>query len=220
HRAVAAGRAPPADARYEGPVLPAAPLPDRVRERSARASAIPRIVGQPEGEAAEGRIAGAGVVLAHVPQRGPTGAGLDRPEQCGELRDGQLAHQRRRGLDVDHDPLTREQGPSRFRDRGGEPGRLLLWGAAGGEVVRDPHAKAHGANGRPVGDEEWIAVAPPLGGLRRYQLDARHTTDGAPIDRAIPVGDVDPVETRQPAPLASATSSRWTALVRTRDDVK
>src|SRR5262249_59581594 len=117
-----------AEARDEGAVLAAAPLPDRVRERSARASAIQRIVGQPEGEAAEGRITGAGVVLAHVPQRSPTGGGLDRPEQCGELRDGQLAHQRRRGLDVDHDPLTREQGPSRFRDRGGEPGRLLLWG--------------------------------------------------------------------------------------------
>src|SRR5262249_25034028 len=129
HRAVAAGRAPPAEARDEGAVLAAAPLPDRVRERSARASAIQRIVGQPEGEAAEGRIAGARVVLAHVPQRGPTGAGLDRVEQCGEVRDGQLAHQRRRGLDVDHDPLTREQGPSRVRDRGGEPRRLLLSGS-------------------------------------------------------------------------------------------
>src|SRR5262249_61823566 len=111
-------------------------------------------------------------------------------------------------------------GPYGFGDGGGERGRLLFWGVAGGEVVRDPHAKAHGANGRPVGDEERIAVATPLGGLRRHQLDARHTTDGAPIDRAIPVGDVDPVETRQPAPLPSATASRRTALVRTRDDVK
>src|SRR5262249_18505263 len=99
-------------------------------------------------------------------------------------------------------------------------GRLLLWGVAGGEVVRDPHAKAHGANGRPVGDEEWIAVAPPLGGLLRHQLDVQHTTNTVPIHRAILVDDVNPVATSQPAPITSATAGRRTALVRTREDVK